>query len=144
MEQVPNINYSSDNAIKYLRVRDLKKFNQNNEITISYKYLDGETKGKLKSVIDSRITYWLDKKSYLNPLVVEYLGKLFKLNQGTSITIDYTKLINDLEDDPVFEIIYKTHTEKVTVAQDFRASIQKVLVERSRKLYNNMILNPGV
>lgn len=144
MEQVPNINYSSDNAIKYLRVRDLKKYNQNNEITISYKYLDGETKGKLKSVIDSRITYWLDKKSYLNPLVVEYLGKLFKLNQGTSITIDYTKLINDLEDDPVFEIIYKTHTEKVTVAQDFRASIQKVLVERSRKLYNNMILNPGV
>ena len=144
MEQVPNINYSSDNAIKYLRVRDLKRYNQNNEITISYKYLDGETRGKLKSVIDSRITYWLDKKSYLNPLVVGYLGKLFKLNQGTSITIDYTKLINDLEDDPVFEIIYKTHTEKVTVAQDFRASIQKVLVERSRKLYNNMILNPGV
>ena len=136
MEQVPNINYSSDNAIKYLRVRDLKRYNQNNEITISYKYLDGETRGKLKSVIDSRITYWLDKKSYLNPFVVEYLGKLFKLNQGTSITIDYTKLINDLEDDPVFEIIYKTHREKVTVAQDFRASIQKVLVERYRKLYN--------
>ena len=144
MVQVPNLDYSSTSAIKYLVVKDLKKRNANSEITINYKNLDPETKGQLKTTIDHRIQYWLDKKSYLNNSVVEYLNKLFKANQGYTITIEYNKLVNDIEDDTLFEIVYKSHTEKTTVTGDFRSHIQQVLNKRSQKLYNNMILNPGV
>ena len=144
MEQVPNLDYSSHKAIKYLTVRDLKKANQNNEITFNYKALDFETMAKIKSTIDHRVQYWLDKKSYLNPKVVEYLSELFKFNQGNTITIDYDKLINDHEDDTVFEIIHKKYKEKTTVSQDIRGHIQRVLNDRTSKLYNNMILNPGI
>lgn len=144
MDQVPKLNYTTDTAVKYLRVKDLQKLNQRDEITFDYKLLDNETMSKLKSTIDHRVKYWLDKKSYLNPNVVEYLNVLFKRNQGTNITIEYKKLVNDFADDTLFEIVYKTHREKTTVTQDIRASIQQVLVERTRKLYNYMILNPGI
>ena len=144
MDQVPKLNYSSDSAIKYLRVRDLNRYNQRDEITFNYRLLDPETMGKLKSTIDHRTKYWLDKSSYLNPKVVEYLKLLFKTNQGPSITIEYNKLINDYADDTLFEIVYKNRKERTTVCQDIRGSIQRVLVERTAKLYNNMILNPGL
>jgi hypothetical protein len=144
MDQVPVLNYTTDSAVKYLRVRDLKKLNQRDEITFDYRLLDPETMSVLKTTIDHRIKYWLDKKSYLNPKVAEYLATLFKANQGTKITIEYNKLVNDFADDILFEIVYKTHKEKTTVSQDIRGYIQRVLVERTKKLYNNMILNPGI
>jgi hypothetical protein len=144
MDQVPKLNYSSDKAVKYLRVKDLKLYNQRDEITFDYRLLDPETKGQLKSIIDHRVQYWLDKSSYLNPNVVDYLKELFKRNQGYSITIEYKKLINNFADDTLFEIVHKTYKERTTVAQDIRANIQQVLVERTSRLYNNMILNPGI
>ena len=144
MEQVPNLNYSSDSAVKYLRVKHYKSINQQDEITFDYRLLDPETKGQIKTTIDHRVKFWMDKKSYLNPKVAEYLTSLFKANQGYSITIEYNKLINDFNDDPIFEIVHKTYKEKTTVVQDIRGSIQRVLNERTSKLYNNMILNPGI
>ena len=144
MDQIPKLNYSSDTAVKYLRVKDLKLLNQRDEVTFNYNLLDPETKARLKLVIDKKTQYWLDKKAYLNPKVVDYLKELFKRNQGPIITIEYKKLINDFSDDTLFEIVYKNHREKTTVIQDFRGSIQRVLIERTHRLYNYMLLNPGV
>ena len=144
MLQFPNANLSHSSAVKYMIVRDLIKTNQGDTITINYRHLDPETKGSLKSTLDHRFKYWIDKKSYISNDVYEYLVSLFKLNQGEVITIEYEKLVCNKEDDLVFEIRHKTYNEKVTITQDIRYYINKVLVERKSKLYNNMILNPTV
>ena len=144
MLQFPNANYSHTTAVKYLVVRDLLNNNKSNEITIVYSNLDPETKGALKSILDSRFKFWIDKKSYIKEDVYDYLVKLFKFNQGNLVNIEYDKLVNDKEDDLLFEIVYKSYTERVTVVQDIRYHINKVLMERKAKLYNNMVLNPTV
>ena len=144
MLQFPNANLSNSAAVKYMIVRDLIKVNQGNTITINYRHLDFETKGYLKSILDNRFKYWIDKKNYIPNKVYEYLLSLFKLNQGEIITIEYNELVCDKEDDLVFEIRHKSYNEKVTITQDIRYYINKVLVERKSKLYNNMILNPTV
>ena len=144
MLQFPNANLSNSSAVKYMIVRDLIKVNQGDSITINYRHLDFETKGSLKSILDNRFKYWIDKKNYIPNKVYEYLLSLFKLNQGEIITIEYNELVCDKEDDLVFEIRHKSYNEKVTISQDIRYYINKVLVERKSKLYNNMILNPTV
>ena len=145
MLQVPNFNYSHPAAVRYLVVRDLRKANASgNEITIKYSGLDPDTKGPLKNIIDQRLCFWIDKENYIDEKVFNYLKKLFKNNQGNMITIEYNKLMSDPEDDKLYEIIHKTWKEQVTISQDIRYHINKVLTERKSKLYNNMVLNPTI
>jgi dihydroxyacetone kinase-like predicted kinase len=115
-----------------------------NKFTIKYNILDPETKGQLKSILDHRLQYWIKKEQYIDKNVFEYLKKLFKSNQGDSITIEYDKLVSSETDDKVYEIIHKNYKETTTISQDIRGSIQRVLIDRANKLYNNMILNPGI
>jgi hypothetical protein len=144
MESVPKLNYSSDSAYKYLIVKDLKKYNQLDEITIKYKILDPETKGRLKSTLDHRLQYWIKKEQYIDEKVFQYLKELFKLNQGNTITIEYNKLKSSETDDKIYEIVHNSYKETTTIAQDIRGNIQRVLNDRAGRLYNNMILNPGI
>jgi len=144
MDSIPKLNYSSASAYKYLIVKDLKKYNMDDKFTIKYNILDPETKGQLKSILDHRLQYWIKKEQYIDEKVFEYLKKLFKFNQGDSITIEYSKLVSSETDDKVYEIIHKNYKETTTISQDIRGSIQRVLIDRSNKLYNNMILNPGI
>jgi hypothetical protein len=62
------------------------------------------------------------------PETKEYLDQLFKQNMGTSFTIEYKKLKDDLCD--------------INVEGNLRETIQLVLINRARELYLDMTLNP--
>lgn len=126
---IPSLNLSKAITDQYNRVNDLKNSNASTEaLGIDYNRLDTKTKGMLKDSIASAIVNY--KKYDMYPETKEYLDQLFKQNMGTSFTIEYKKLKDDLCD--------------INVEGNLRETIQLVLINRARELYLDMTLNPTV
>ena len=137
---------SSNDHIKQLKqqyeyIRLLKNKNHSDkEITIDFGKLDNNTINELKGVITSTLNYWKDKEKYIDTNVYEYLMKLSKLSRDYSVTIEYNKLMSKGEDDKVYMIIHKDYKEIVSISDNLRNNIQKVLSNRGVKIYNDILL----
>jgi hypothetical protein len=66
--------------------------------------------------------------------------KLSKLSRDYSVTIEYNKLMSKGEDDKVYMIIHKDYKEIVSISDNLRNNIQKVLSNRGVKIYNDILL----
>ena len=129
---LPNANLTKTITINYTEIAKLcKKNKEYSKLVINYKKLDEITVNLLRQVI-ANIAHNYSYPSIEKESVRNELKNIFVLNMSDVVEIDYEKLADHEED------------EGVDFALILRNSIQSVLDERKKKVYNNMILNPTV
>lgn len=131
MNQLPIPNISKD--IKYdsklmNRLRDLNS--KCDAITLKYLEMDTISKGEFKDAIAAAINNYLTNYE-LSENTKSELKKLFKLNMGDDITIDYKKL-------------YNPDLDELDCSTELRETVQLIIIKRARELTLSMHMNPTI
>lgn len=131
MNQLPIPNISKDIMYDSKLMNHLRDLNSKcDDITLKYLEMDTISKGEFKDAIAAAINNYLTNYTLSEDTKSE-LKKLFKLNMGDYITIDYKKL-------------YNSDLDELDCSTELRETVQLIIIKRARELTLSMHMNPTV
>lgn len=131
MNQLPIPNISKDIMYDSKLMNHLRDLNSKcDDITLKYLEMDTISKGEFKDAIAAAINNYLTNYTLSEDTKSE-LKKLFKLNMGDYITIEYKKL-------------YNPDLDELDCSTELRETVQLIIIKRARELTLSMHMNPTV
>ena len=131
MNQLPIPNISKDIMYDSKLMNHLRDLNSKcDDITLKYLEMDTISKGEFKDAIAAAINNYLTHYTLSEDTKSE-LKKLFKLNMGDYITIEYKKL-------------YNPDLDELDCSTELRETVQLIIIKRARELTLSMHMNPTV
>lgn len=131
MNQLPIPNISKDIKYDSKLMNNLRDLNSKcDAITLKYLEMDTISKGEFKDAIAAAINNYLTNYTLSEDTKSE-LKKLFKLNMGDDITIDYKKL-------------YNPDLDELDCSTELRETVQLIIIKRARELTLSMHMNPTI
>ena len=131
MNQLPIPNISKDIKYDSKLMNNLRDLNSKcDAITLKYLEMDTISKGEFKDAIAAAINNYLTNYTLSEDTKSE-LKKLFKLNMGDDITIEYNKL-------------YNPDLDELDCSTELRETVQLIIIKRARELTLSMHMNPTI
>ena len=131
MNQLPIPNISKDIMYDSKLMNNLRDLNSKcDAITLKYLEMDTISKGEFKDAIATAINNYLTNYK-LSENTKSELKKLFKLNMGDYITIEYKKL-------------YNPDLDELDCSTELRETVQLIIIKRARELTLSMHMNPTI